>query len=175
MRRGFIQGEIAFHYVWFTFTFHLNCYITKFPTYPRSDRNFSSLFISWHELFTKSRNIRLRVRHEIQNFSPFPILVQPSLADAHGTPVSIIYPLCTAMKRWTRVIAEPIRQYLPSIYGQKMQKYASQGTLSGSFMTLDLTGCLSEAGNDRYLQSSSHTFILQSHSKHPKCELRSLQ
>ena len=92
-------GEIAFYYMWFTFTFHLNCYITEFPSYPRSDRNFSSLFISWHELFTKSRNIRLRVRHEIQNFSPFPILVKPSLADAHGTPVSIIYPLCTAMKR----------------------------------------------------------------------------
>ena len=155
--------------MWFTFTFHLNCYITKFPTYPRSNRNFSSLFISWHELFTKSRNIRLQVRHE--NSNPSPALSLSSWC----TPVSIIYPLCTAMKRWTRVIAEPIRQYLPSIYGQKMQKYASQGTLSGSFMTLDLTGCLSEAGNDRYLQSSSHTFILQSHSKHPKCELRSLQ
>ena len=76
------------------------------------------------------------------------------------------------MKGWTLVIAEPIRQYLPSIYGQKMQKYASQGTLSGSFMTLDVTGCLSEASNDRYLQSSSHTFILQSNSKDPKCKIK---
>lgn len=65
------------------------------------------------------------------------------------------------------VIAEPIRQYLPSIYGQKMQKYASQGTLSGSFMTLDLTGCLSEAGNDRYLQSSSHNLYIAVNLKIP--------
>ena len=66
------------------------------------------------------------------------------------------------------VIAEPIRLYLPSIYGQKMQKYASQGSLSGSFMTLDLTGCLSEAGNDRYLQSSSHNLHIAVNLKTPE-------
>ena len=149
---------IAFHYVWFTFTFHLNCYITKFPTYPRSNRNFSSLFISWHELFTKSRNIRLRVRHENSNSSPFPILVQPS---SWCTPVSIIYPLCTAMKRWPAwLLSRLVSIYLP-FTDKKCKNMQAKGPWVAALWLLTWRDVWARPAMTVIFKALHTTFILQ--------------